>query len=241
MHLPLRSEQFTARKPFCPYFQSFTIVTLLLFLYGCQPHKGQRRWSSADSARIVQEILVHRATVDSFFRHDPDSPFQRDTGITYDGIRWFPPDPAFYFQSKLYCYDTPETVIVMGTRGEERKHLRYGYFLLRIDGKEVRLNAYKFLPTDARRYTLYQNLLNVWFTDQTTGKETYDVGRYLDVGTESPDPEFIYTINLNNAYNPYCAYSDLYSCAIPRREDYLDVAIRAGEMKYPDHKHIRLP
>lgn len=213
------------------------MLLVLSLAVGCQSQQEHRqpRWSSTDSLRIVEEVLAHRAAADSFFRNDPDSPFQHDTSITYNGLRWFPPDPDFYLQSKLYRYENPETVIVMGTQGEERRHLKYGYFLLHIGGKDIRLNAYKFLPSDTRRYAMYQNLLHVWFTDSTTGTETYEVGRYLDVGTESPDPEFIYTINFNNAYNPYCAYSALYSCAIPRREDHLDVAIRAGEMKYFDH------
>jgi uncharacterized protein (DUF1684 family) len=58
------------------------------------------------------------------------------------------------------------------------------------------------------------------------------VGRYLEVGQEVADPDYLYTIDFNNAYNPYCAYSSQYSCAIPRKEDHLDFPIRAGEMKY---------
>jgi len=216
--------------PLC-FFMSFVEV----MLPSCRFRHEGKPLPSADSLRIVQEVLAHRAAVDSFFRFDPDSPFQRDTSITYRGIRWFPPDPDFCFRSKLYRYDTPETVVVMGTHGEERRHLKYGYFPLRINGSDVRLNVYKFLPQESKRFALYGNHLNVWFTDRTTGRETYEVGRYLDVGTEMPDPEYIYTINFNNAYNPYCAYSDLYSCAIPRREDHLDVEIRAGEMKYSNH------
>jgi uncharacterized protein (DUF1684 family) len=64
--------------------------------------------------------------------------------------------------------------------------------------------------------------------------ETYHVGRYVDVGAEQPDPEHVYVIDFNNAYNPYCAYSSLYSCAIPRREDRIPTPVRAGELKYHD-------
>lgn len=215
------------------------VLTAILFvvLSNCQTNYEHRQWPSADSLRIVQEILAHRAEVDSFFRYDPNSPFHRDTNIQYEGIRWFPPNVKFYHESKLYRYAKPETVIVLGTQGEERKHLKYGYFLLHIEGKEIRLHVYRFTPSDAKRYALYKDHLNVWFTDRTTGKETYEVGRYIDVGIESPDPNFVYTINFNDAYNPYCAYSSLYSCAIPRKEDHLDFAVRAGEMKYPQGEH----
>ncbi len=70
-----------------------------------------------------------------------------------------------------------------------------------------------------------------WFTDKTTGNETYPVGRYLDFELNN-DPEFIYKLDFNRAYNPYCAYSDLYTCAIPTKEDYLDFEIKAGEKTF---------
>ena len=215
--------------------RTFSLALMTVVLTSCQSKYHQPPLSSADSAHFTDEILIHRVEVDSFFRYDEASPFRNDTSTRYEGVKWFPPNVKFYLKSKLYQYSDPETVIVLGTKGEERKHLKYGYFDLNIDGKEFKMNVYKFTPSDARRYALYKDLLNVWFTDRTTGKETYEVGRYVEIGAESPDPDFLYTINFNNAYNPYCAYSSKYSCAIPRKEDYLDVAIRAGEMKYSEH------
>ena len=125
----------------------------------------------------------------------------------------------------------------MGTKGETRKQLRYGYFEFAVPAEDgtpvsIRVNVYKANPSDPVSYSLYRNGLSVWFTDETTGKETYDVGRYLDVGEESSDPSALYSIDLNMAYNPFCAYSDVYSCAVPPKEDHIPVALRVGEKKY---------
>lgn len=193
--------------------------------------------SAADSLEIVRDNTEHRTEVDSFFRTDPGSPFRRDTTAEYRGIRWYPIDPHFCVFSELHRYDDPETVLVKGTKGEDRRELRYGYFEFVLPDtagapQSVRLNVYKFTPYDGQRYLLYRDNLSVWFTDRTTGKETYGVGRYVDMGTEMPDPRHRYRIDFNKAYNPYCAYSTMYSCAIPRKEDHLDVAIRAGELTY---------
>ena len=188
--------------------------------------------TSQDSVRIVDEIRAHRAMVDSMFRHDPDSPFLRDSAIHFEGIKWFPPDLRYYFRSRLIRYPSADTVTVMGTKGEARVQLKEGYFVILFNGTDYRLNAYKMTLSDSRRYGISPSTLSVWFTDSTTGHETYDVGRYVDVGEEQPDVEHVYTINLNNAYNPYCAYSGLYSCAVPREEDHFDFAVRAGELKY---------
>lgn len=209
----------------------FFIIIMILGI-GCRKPASHSRWSADDSMNIIQQVVAHRSQVDSFFRFDPQSPFKRDTTIRYEGIHWFAPDVNYCFESKLYRYESPETVIVLGTKGEERKHLGYGYFKLTFGEREFRLNAYKFTPSDARRYELYRDHLNVWFTDSTTGEQTYEVGRYVDVGTEEADPDHKYRIDFNRAYNPYCAYSELYSCAIPRKEDHLNFSIGAGEKKY---------
>jgi uncharacterized protein len=197
--------------------------------------------SAADSISIVNENVAHRMEMDLFFRNDPGSPFVRDTTIAFEGIRWFPVDPYFAVHSILHRYDRPDTVTIMGTKGEERRQLRYGYFEFHLPDDEgktvrVRLNVYKFTPSDGQRYLLFKDNLSVWFTDRTTGKDTYRVGRYIEIGTEQPDLNHRYSIDFNKAFNPYCAYSSLYSCAIPDKEDYIDLALRVGERTYhQDH------
>jgi uncharacterized protein (DUF1684 family) len=81
-----------------------------------------------------------------------------------------------------------------------------------------------FSKTDEEYYS-------IWFTDRTTGNDTYGVGRYLDFELND-DPEFVYTIDFNRAYNPYCAYTPLFTCPIPREEDFIDLAIEAGEKNF---------
>jgi uncharacterized protein len=212
-------------------------VATLMFLSSCSKKNPLQTLPVSDSLAIIADNLAHRAEVDSFFRHDRNSPFHRDTLVTYHGINWFPINPYYRGQSTLHRYDHPDTVDVLGTKGEKRRELRYGYFEFAVPGDRetpsmVRLNVYKFTPYDGERYLLFKDNLSVWFTDKTTGEETYGVGRYVEIGNEQPDPSFVYTIDLNKAFNPYCAYSNLYSCAIPRKEDHLDVALRVGEKKY---------
>jgi uncharacterized protein (DUF1684 family) len=203
----------------------------------CGRRDGLPPISPADSLAILEDNTMHRAEVDAFFRKDPASPFVRDTSIQYHGLKWFPVNPAFRGESVLHLYADPETVVVMGTRGEERRQIRYGYFEFIVPGDDgfpitLHLNAYKFSPYDKFRFERYPENLSVWFTDRTTATETYQVGRYVDIGDDAHDPVHVYTLDLNKAYNPYCAYSSLYSCAIPRKEDHLDLSLRVGEMKY---------
>jgi uncharacterized protein (DUF1684 family) len=105
--------------------------------------------------------------------------------------------------------------------------VRHGYFIFNYQDKEVKLNVYEGRSRDGEKYH------SIWFTDKTTNEESYGVGRYLNF-TKNDDPEYIYEIDFNKAYNPYCAYSKEYSCAIPTKEDYLDIAVTAGEKKFHD-------
>ena len=117
------------------------------------------------------------------------------------------------------------SISIFGTKGEERKAVKVGYVKFNYDVKDYKLNVYEGHTKSGETYN------SIWFTDITTNKESYGVGRYLDFELFN-NPENIYKIDFNLAYNPYCSYSAKYSCAIPSKEDYLDLAVTAGEKKF---------
>ena len=75
----------------------------------------------------------------------------------------------------------------------------------------------------------YGKYLFVPFTDATSGTQSYGGGRYLDL--ELPEGTML-EVDFNYAYNPYCAYTDGYSCPIPKPESRLPISILAGEKVY---------
>jgi uncharacterized protein (DUF1684 family) len=74
--------------------------------------------------------------------------------------------------------------------------------------------------------------ISVHFRDQTTGKGSYEVGRYIEPLSLGGDR---YGLDFNRGYNPTCAFSPLYSCPIPPRENMLAAEVRAGERDPGDH------
>ncbi|MCX6137683.1 MAG: DUF1684 domain-containing protein [Ignavibacteriales bacterium] len=203
-------------------------VVFLIVLSAC--HR-----QPAAPPEYLAALSAHRATVDSTMRSDPSSPFLRDSSIQFTGIKWFPPDYAFRAEARLHRYPDPSEIVTRGTKGEERHVIRYGILTFTLQQREFRLNVYKFTEAELKqRGEGLRSYLMVWFTDLTTGKETYPVGRYVEIDLESPDSTHIYVIDFNKAYNPYCAYTSHYSCAVPTRDDVLDLAINAGEKKYHD-------
>jgi uncharacterized protein (DUF1684 family) len=173
----------------------------------------------------VEALLQERVHKDSALQYDPHSPFNRDSNAAFSSLNYYDPTPEFIFKSKLYKHDPIDTVNVFGTRGEIRRVIREGYVKLNYAENEYRVNVYKAFGRDGQAYH------SIWFTDKTTGEETYGVGRYLDFN-KVEDPEHIYTVDFNSAYNPYCAYSAQFTCPIPREEDHIAMEIKAGEKNF---------
>lgn len=155
---------------------------------------------------------------------DPQSPRYK----LYKGIPYFPPDLSYHVVAALTPNPKPDTTIIVSTRGNQRRAVRVGWFDFKVKGSPCRLEATRLLEPGVG-----ENALDLFFTDATTGKESYSVGRYLE---PQPRPDGFYTLDFNVCYNPACAYSEHYNCPIPPRENRLQVAIRAGEMD-PHYMH----
>ena len=122
------------------------------------------------------------------------------------------------------------TVISMKTSGKaipQKDFIRYGKLIFTIHDTALQLTVYESLKQNPQ----YKNYLFIPFTDVTTGDETYGSGRYIDILT-TDIKENIISIDFNKAYNPYCAYTTGYNCPIPPKENYLAVAIKAGEKNF---------
>jgi hypothetical protein len=202
-------------------------AAFIIWLSGCSgggtsglppPDPGEAR----DHA---ESILRERQSKDAAFKSEEGSPIPWKDRGAFQGLSYYPIDPAFRFTVPLNRYSRPQRVRFATNTGEMRSGLRYGYFEFRLEGQVCRLQVYR-LDEDAGGVP---NLF-VPFRDSTSGKETYASGRYLDLRENTSG---IYVLDFNRAYNPYCAYNEEFSCPYPPEENTLRVAIRAGEKSYP--------
>ena len=155
---------------------------------------------------------------------DPQSPRYKE----YKGIPYFPPDVSYHIIAAFTPNPKPDTTIILSTRGNQRRAVRAGWFDFKVNGTSCRLEATRLLEPGVG-----EKDINLFFTDATTGKESYGVGRYLG---PVPQPDGRYLLDFNLCYNPACAYSEHYNCPIPPGANRLKVAIRAGEMN-PHYLH----
>ena len=168
----------------------------------------------------IAAIETERAEKDLYFRRDPYGPIEDRQNFT--GLKYYPPDPAFRYTLLLHRAE-PEPITFQTSTGDERVYYRVGTVEFEVDGQPAQLAIYKSEDYDE---------LFLPFRDATSGTETYGAGRYLEP-VELANGELLVDFNL--AYNPYCAYSDNFSCPLPPVENWLKAPIQAGEKNYKEN------
>jgi len=145
-------------------------------------------------------------------------------------LHFFPVDHRYCLPVRFErIYEAPW--FAMETSGSKKKIFRvYGILYFSLNDSTRKLHIYQ--SQDLMKNPVYSDYLFIPFTDKTSGEESYENGRYIDLRVgELDDPGF--RLDFNKAYNPSCAYvSNTYNCPVPPKENELDLAIRAGEMKY---------
>jgi len=179
-----------------------------------------------DVEQWQQQVQAARAQKDVFFATHPESPLPAEARRQFSGLAYWPPDPGFRFELTLYEHTDKSVQEVQDTGGQNRKLVRWGEFRFEVSAEPCTLQAYKGDPGEDRLF--------LPFRDQTSGKESYGAGRYLDLDSARDLLESgLWIIDFNNAYNPWCAYSNAYVCPFVPPENRLRVAIRAGEKVLP--------
>lgn len=140
----------------------------------------------------------------------------------YRGLKHFPADLSYRFMLPMEAASAPETIHVASTRGPARPAVRLGWFNFMVGTARCRLAVLRMVEPG-----LPPDNMAVFFRDATSGKETAALGRYLEVRRVGTSEKYLLDFNL--ATNPACAFSDLYNCPIPPRENTLKVSILAGE------------
>jgi uncharacterized protein (DUF1684 family) len=112
-----------------------------------------------------------------------------------------------------------------------KDHRIYGTLKFELKGKTFEVPVYQ--SKNLMAMPQYKTHLFFPFTDLTTAKITYGAGRYIDL--EIPKEGNTIILDFNKAYNPFCAYSDGYSCPLVPAENNLDIEILAG-VKYVGKK-----
>ena len=147
-------------------------------------------------------------------------------------LQFFSINPAYQVPVRVQLIEEAPW-FKMETSGPLKKTYRvYAVLHFTLHDTAVALQVYQ--SKDLMASAAYADYLFIPFTDKTSGDESYDNGRYIDIRSgELNSPGF--QLDFNKAYNPYCAYiTGVYNCPVPPKENNLPLAIRAGEKKFAE-------
>ena len=181
---------------------------------------------SANAQGFEQDITQHREGYKNEFLTTANSPLKA-TDLSY--LRFYAPDSSQRLSVTLVATHGSESFPMLTYSGARKEYVKFGELRFERAGKKDTLSVYQSL--DLRRMPQYRDYLFVPFKDLTNGEATYGGGRYLDFRMKDMQ-QGTCVLDFNKAYNPYCAYSEGYSCPIPPKENHLSLRIEAGEMNF---------
>jgi hypothetical protein len=191
-------------------------VALVVGAAACSP-------KPPDETDYVAKLTAARVAKDAQFQKERE-PVPPDRKKELLPLEYFPINSVYSVPAVLKLFDKIETVGLVTSTGSIDQFRRVGQLEFTINGQPLKLTAYVAAGAET------MDRLFVPFSDLTSGTETYNTGRYLDLDRTTTG---LYQIDFNLAYNPYCYFSLIYICPLPTAENRLPVRIEAGEKVKP--------
>jgi len=188
--------------------------------------KGNSPYALSDKIRLSAGIAQIEPGKDGMrvAVYNDDNP----GAAAFTGLGYYPYDASFVVDAKFEPAAKLEAKVFQTSRGWYKQFYYAGDAVFTLKGAEVRLPMYsgsdKVEEIDS---------LAAFIMDDTTGKETYGVGRYIDVKVPKGALPTAVSIDFNYLYNPNCARSEHYNC--PVAVDRVALAVTAGEKKPAGH------
>jgi len=179
---------------------------------------------SADPQLAWQDF---RRTRDRLYLRHPQTPLDRKQRARFQNLRYYSYSPRLRLTGSIELVQEQESrSIELPTEGLIRFSSIARIHFTILD-QPVQLSLYWIEG--------YGGGLFLPFRDGTNGRGSYGGGRYLYDGIKGADlgaaTETI-LLDFNFAYNPSCAYNDRWICPLAPPENWLTMAIEAGEKSF---------
>lgn len=181
-------------------------------------------FTAAESPEDYKEkIETERERQFKYIRFNAESPLTEEQKRGLKSLKFYAIDPAYRVKARLLPIEIKKVREVPLTDGSTERYLEHSWAEFELGGKTNKVLLLQSLSeSDMRNFFLA-------FADETSGKETYGGGRYLNIRQDGKNS---ITIDFNLAFNPYCAYNPDFACPLPPRENILGIAIPVGEKNY---------
>lgn len=192
---------------------------------------AQALFSQIADTSFSAQIARHRQEYKNHFLTELRSPLgEEDTAL----LDFYPPNPAWRVKAKFERTLDMKPFDMPTYSGRNASYQQYGRLIFEKNGKADTLNIYQNLRLmNSQKHFDY---LFLPFKDLTNSEATFGGGRYLDFKTGDISADNFLVIDFNKSYNPWCAFSEGYNCPIPPPENYLEMAVEAGEKNFRGEK-----
>ncbi|QHI36202.1 hypothetical protein IMCC3317_15610 [Kordia antarctica] len=198
---------------------TFLILCVLVMNVSC----------SQEKTALIGETEFQRE-LNAEYKDASTSPLKPKDLKTFNALAFFPVNDTFKVTASFKLTPDSKPFKMKTSTARTPIYKCYGIATFKLNGKEYSLEIYK--NQDPNQDPKYKDDLFLPFTDETNGFASYGGGRYIDLTIPAGNT---IEINFNNAYNPYCAYSDRYSCPVPPRVNFLKTEINAGVKAFEKH------
>ena len=195
-------------------------LTLIILLVSISSF-SQKKWNF-----LIADNLQFRDEMNAQYKDSVHSPLSKEQRNEFNALPFFPIDTTYYVTAKFVHIKQGKSFQMLTSTKRKPTYKVYGKVLFTLRDSNFELMVYQ--NESLIKKEGYENYLFLPFNDFTNGNETYGGGRYLDLKIPTEDK---LVLDFNKAYNPYCAYTDGYSCPIPPKENSLQTYIKAG-VKY---------
>lgn len=188
-------------------------------------------FSQKNNDSILAENQEFRDDSNELYADSAHSPLTEEARKEFDSIPFFPIDTTYYVVAKFVKIKRGKNFKMQTSTTRQPEYKVYGKAVFTLRDTTYELMIYQNVNLTKKEG--YEDFLFLPFNDYTNGNETYGGGRYLDL--RIPDGSTI-ILDFNKAYNPYCAYTDRYSCPVPPKENSITTYIYAGvQFKGEEH------
>ncbi len=142
----------------------------------------------------------------------------------FKGLDYFEYAPKLRISARYEAYATPRLLDVGTIIGTIEPTPNPGRAHFSLFGKD-----YQFELLEGSDATHFFTI----FGDQTNGKETYGMARFLAGEIDALNKTVV--LDFNRAYNPPCAFSEFATCPMPPVGNRIAAKVLAGEKKYAGH------
>ena len=136
----------------------------------------------------------------------------------FSGVDIFDYDPRWRIEAEWRSLVPPQVMEVPNVSGDLKLVEVAWQAVFSVGGEEIAL-----LPMSVSEGKVF-----FVFRDATSGRISYGAGRFLDA---APPQDGRIVLDFNFAYSPPCAFTPFATCPLPPPENWLSLAISAGERK----------